>query len=156
LEFWAHRHLTTLLQKIDHLRAEGKSTFLSWKKIKNMISEMHWKVASFLIKNYDTIMYPDFRTSQMVRKGKALSRSTRRLMNMFSFYKFKEKLLYKCQTYGKKLLIVDESYTSCTCGVCGEITRNAEEIYECNYCGLVIDRDAIASRNILIKNLTLR
>ena len=152
----AHRHLTTLLQKIDRLRSEGKSTFLSWKKIKNMISEMHWKVASFLIANYDTIMYPDFRTSQMVRKGKPLSRSTRRLMNMFSFYKFKEKLLYKCQTYGKKLLIVDESYTSCTCGVCGKITRNAEEIYECNYCGLVIDRDAIASRNILIKNLTLR
>ena len=152
----ANRRLVTLLKTIDHQVSKGKKTYLLWKKIKNMISELHWKTASFLAKNYDTILLPDFRVGQMVRKGKSLSRSTRRLMNMFSFYKFKTKLQYKCDTYGKKLLIVNESYTSCTCGVCGEITRNSDEIYKCNHCGLVIDRDVIASRNILIKNSTLR
>ena len=127
------------------------------KKIKNLISELHWKVSSFLVKNYDTILLPDFRISQMVRKGKPLGKMTKRLLCMFSFYKFKEKLQYKCSTYGKKLLIVDESYTSCTCGVCGEINRmGGKEIYLCQSCGLEIDRDVTGARNILIKNTTLR
>ena len=149
----AQRRLITLLKKVDKVE---KSYFL-WKKIKNLISELHWKVSSFLIENYDTIMLPDFRISQMVKKGKPLGKMTRRLLCMFSFYKFKEKLQYKCNTYGKKLLIVDESYTSCTCGVCGEINKmGGQEIYHCQFCGLVIDRDVTGARNILIKNSTLR
>lgn len=59
--------------------------------------------------------------------------------------------------YGKKLLIVEESYTSCTCGVCGEINRiGGKEIYLCKKCGLEIVRDVTGAKNILIKNLTLR
>ncbi len=148
----AQKELISLLKRVDKL----EKPYLLWKKIKNLISELHWKVSSFLVENYDIIMLPDFRVSQMVKKGKSLSKMTRRLLNMFSFYKFKEKLQYKCDTYGKKLLIVDESYTSCTCGVCGKITRMSDEIYLCQFCGLEIDRDVMASRNILIKNTTLR
>ena len=78
-------------------------------------------------------------------------------MCMFSFYSFKEKLKYKCSMYNKKLIIVDESYTSCTCGRCGKIndTKGAE-IFHCTSCGLVVDRDATGSRNIFIKNSRLR
>jgi len=149
----AQKKLISLLKKVN----KAEKPYLLWKKIKNLISELHWKVSSFLVENYDTILLPDFRISQMVRKGKKLGKMTRRLLNMFSFYKFKEKLQYKCSTYGKKLLIVDESYTSCTCGVCGEINKmGGNETYLCQSCGLEIDRDVIASRNILIKNSTLR
>ena len=149
----AQRKLSSLLKEVD----KTEKPYLLWKKIKNLISEIHWKVSSFLVKNYDTILLPDFRISQMVRKGKKLGKMTRRLLNMFSFYKFKEKLQYKCSTYGKKLLIVDESFTSCTCGVCGEINRmGGNEVYLCQKCGLEIDRDVTGARNILIKNSTLR
>jgi transposase len=59
--------------------------------------------------------------------------------------------------YGKKLIIVDESYTSCTCGVCGIINNTkGKEVFDCSNCLLSIDRDATGSRNILIKNTTLR
>ena len=149
----AQKKLISLLKRVD----KTEKPYLLWKKIKNLISELHWKVSSFLVENYDTILLPDFRVSQMVGKKKRLGKMTRRLLNMFSFYKFKKKLQYKCSTYGKKLLIVDESYTSCTCGVCGEINKmGGQEIYLCQSCGLEIDRDVIASRNILIKNTTLR
>ena len=149
----AQKKLISLLKRVDNL----EKSYLLWKRIKNLISELHWKVSSFLVENYDTILLPDFRVSQMVGKKKRLGKMTRRLLNMFSFYKFKEKLQYKCSTYGKKLLIVDESYTSCTCGVCGKINKmGGNEIYLCSSCGLEIDRDVIASRNILIKNSTLR
>jgi len=149
----SHKKLISLLKRVDKV----EKPYLLWKKIKNLISELHWKVSSFLVENYDTILLPDFRISQMVRKGKPLGKMTKRLLCMFSFYKFKEKLQYKCSTYGKKLLIVDESYTSCTCGVCGEINKmGGEEIYLCQSCGLEIDRDVTGARNILIKNSTLR
>ena len=149
----AQKRLISLLKRVDKI----EKPYLLWKKIKNLISELHWKVSSFLVENYDTILLPDFRTSQMVKRGKPLGKLTRRLLNMFSFYKFKEKLQYKCDMYGKKLLIVDESYTSCTCGVCGEINKmGGKEIYLCQSCGLEIDRDVTGARNILIKNSTLR
>lgn len=148
----ASLELTQLLYQID----KSEHSYLEWKKIKNMINELHWKTISFLIENYDTILLPDFRVSQMLRKGK-LSRMTKRLMCMFSFHKFREKLTYKCEMYGKKLIIVDESYTSCTCGVCGIINNTkGKEVFDCSNCLLSIDRDATGSRNILIKNTTLR
>lgn len=149
----AQKKLISLLKRVDKV----EKPYLLWQKIKNLISELHWKVSSFLVENYDTILLPDFRVSQMVRKGKPLGKMTKRLLCMFSFYKFKTKLQYKCDTYGKKLLIVDESFTSCTCGVCGKINRmDGKEIYLCRFCGLEIDRDVTGSRNILIKNSTLR
>lgn len=147
----ACKELTSLLYEVD----EYPSNKL-WKRIKNMVSELHWKCISFLMKHYDIILLPDFRVSQMIR-GKKLTRITKRLLSMFSFHSFKEKLKYKCQSYGKRLIIVDESYTSCTCGRCFEINKvGSNEVYNCSYCDLEIDRDVSGARNIMIKNLSLR
>ena len=150
----SHVELTKLLVEIDKTEIYKDRSIL-WRKAKNLVSELHWKTISFLVENYDIILLPDFRVSQMV-KGKKLARITKRLMMMFSFHSFKEKLKYKCSMYNKKLIIVDESYTSCTCGRCGNIKRTNLEVYSCDDCGLVIDRDATGSRNIFIKNSRLR
>jgi len=150
----AHIELTKLLVEIDKTEIYKDKSIL-WRKVKNLVCELHWKTISFLIENYDIILLPDFRVSQMV-KGKKLARITKRLLMMFSFHSFKEKLKYKCSMYNKKLIIVDESYTSCTCGRCGNIKRTKLEVYSCDECGLVIDRDATGSRNIFIKNSRLR
>lgn len=148
----ASLELTRLLLEID----KKENPYLLWKKVKNLVSELHWKTIAFLVDNYDTIILPDFRVSQMI-KGRKLARITKRLMCMFSFHSFKKKLKYKCDIYGKKLIIVDESYTSCTCGVCGTINNTkGKELFSCVSCGLEIDRDVTGSRNILIKNITLR
>lgn len=152
----AQYELVNLLHSIDVYNSQGIDTYLLWKKIKNMINELHWKTIDFLIKNYDIIILPEFRTSQMLRK-KNLSKITKRLMTMFSFYAFKQKLIYKCNTYNKKLIIVDESYTSCTCGNCGHINNvKGKEVFNCKKCKLVLDRDINGSRNIFIKNSRLR
>ena len=150
----AHIELTELLVEIDKTEISKDKSIL-WRKAKNLVAELHWKTISFLVENYDIILLPDFRVSQMI-KGKKLARITKRLMQMFSFCSFKEKLKYKCSMYNKKLIIVDESYTSCTCGRCGNIKRTKLEVYSCDECGLVIDRDATGSRNIFIKNTRLR
>lgn len=144
------RVLTRYLYDVDKRPSSKK-----WRRIKNMVSELHWKTISYLIENYDYIILPDFRVSQMIR-GKKLGRMTKRLMCMFSFYSFKEKLKNKCSVYGKKLFIVDESYTSCTCTNCFVINKiGSNEVYRCVECGYENDRDVCGSRNILIKNLRL-
>lgn len=148
----ASKELISLLLGIDKL----DNPYFQWKKVRNMVDDLHWKTISFLMENYDTILLPDFRIAGMVRKRK-LGRMTKRLLYMFSYHRFKEKLKYKCEEYGKRLVIVDESYTSCTCGVCGTIVdTKGKEVFECPKCGLVIDRDATGARNILLKNITLR
>jgi IS605 OrfB family transposase len=147
---------------IEEKRCKGgikelkEKKYLLWLKIKNMVKELHWKTIKYLTDNYDTILLPDFRVSQMVRK-KDISRSTKRMLCMYSFHSFKEKLKYKCDVKNVKLVIVDESFTSKTCGFCGCLndTRGAEYL-KCIRCKKEMDRDESGSRNILLKNLSRR
>jgi len=151
----ANNEILNLFHTIDKCQNK-KEKFLLWKKVKNMISELHWKTISFLIENYDTILLPEFKVSEMVKKKK-LSRSTKRMMMMFSFFSFKQKLKWKCDLYGKKLIIVDESYTSCTCTNCGTINKTeGKETLKCYSCEFTVDRDVAGARNILIKNVILK
>ena len=148
----ASKELSELLYTVDKIENK-RDRLLLWRKIKNLVNELHWKTLSFLIKNYDIILLPDFRTSEMVKKKK-LSRMTKRLMLMFSFHRFKQKLSWKCNVHNKKLIIVDESFTSCTCTNCGIINNTkGKENLKCIKCNLEIDRDVAGSRNILIKTL---
>ena len=88
-------------------------------------------------------------------RGKKLSKRTKRQMQAFSFYKFKEKLAFQCQKYGSHLVLVDEDYTSKTCGACGNIKLDlgGNKTFTCDSCGVVLDRDENGARNILLKNL---
>ncbi len=154
----ASKIITEKLLCIDRLEkkeSSGTEKLLLWRKIKDMVSEMHNKSISFLVSNYDTIILPEFRTQSMM-KSKTLLKIVKRIMGMFSFYKFKEKLKWKASVLGKKVIIVDESYTSKTCGNCGVLNYNlgSSETFECK-CGFCVDRDVNGARNILIKN-TLR
>ena len=150
----ASQELSAMLLYVDTIE-ERKKKLKIWRKIKNRVSELHWKTIRFLVDNYDTIFLPDFRVSEMLR-GKRLGRMTKRLLCMFSFYSFKERLQYKCDVYNRKLIIVDESYTSKTCGCCGVLNDvGSSEVYTCSSCGSVFDRDVNGSRNILIKNIHL-
>lgn len=164
----ANRYLLKKLEEIDRINSlltqiRGKTVgYLKrikrklWRQVKNKIDELHWKTIRFLTRNYDVIMLPDFRVSEMLRKKK-LGHKTKRMLSMFSFYKFKERLIYKCKVNEKRLIIVGEEYTSCTCGKCGKIRKvKGEEIYKCEKCGVKIDRDVNGSRNILIKNIGIR
>ena len=86
-------------------------------------------------------------------KGK-LPKRIKRLLYLFSYYKFKEKIQFKCKEYGTNIVIVDESYTSKTCTKCGNLhkTLGSNKTYNCKKCNMVIDRDVNGARNILLKN----
>jgi putative transposase len=125
-------------------------------KVKNVVSDMHWKVANFLCENFETIILPSFETKNMVSKKKELLPYVRRSMLSLCHYKFKEKLICKARERHRNLFIVDESFTSKTCGCCGEQNNNlgGKKVFNCQKCGTIMDRDLNGARNILLKFLS--
>ena len=85
-----------------------------------------------------------------------LGKKDSRTMNTLSFFEFKQRLKFKCEERGVKLLIVNEAYTSKTCTRCGNVktfmkrTRENRD-YQCNECGLLLDSDLVGARNIYLK-----
>lgn len=136
-----------------------------YKKCSNEVLNLHNNLGSFLTKNYKTILLPNFPVSKLIRKirkesndsNRVLNTRTAHMMQSLSFYKFKTKLQSLCEKRGNILYIVDESYTSKTCGRCGNLNNKlgGNKIYKCTNCNLVIDRDINGARNILLKHTVL-
>jgi putative transposase len=141
----------SLLDKYGYKRKWKRRKARLYYQIQNLKNELHWKSCSYLVKNYENILLPEFAIMSMV-KGK-LPKKIKRLLYLFSYYQFKEKLQFKCKEYGTNIVIVDESYTSKTCTNCGNLhkTLGSNKTYNCKKCNMVIDRDVNGARNILLK-----
>ena len=116
------------------------------------IDELHRQSIAWLVKNYDVIFLPSFDVEQMMGDHPWFNR----WMKSLSHYKFKQRLLHKCEQLNKKLVIVDEHYTTKTCSGCGLLNHNvgASKTFECPHCNLYLDRDVNASINIFMKSIT--
>ena len=125
-----------------------------FKKVKDVVNNMHIHVSRELARGYDTVILPEFGTSKMLSE-KTLCSSTKRMMGALSFYKFKCRLTNECSKYKTDLKIVTEEYTSKTCTCCGNLHNKlgSNKIYNCIKCNLSIDRDINGARNILLKHL---
>jgi len=134
-----------------------KRIFLSRTKVKNIVSDMHWKVCKFLCENFQTIITTNFKIKQMTKKStRNINNRSCRDMYSLSHYLFSERLKYSCKKYDRNLIVASEEYTSKTCGSCGTIDSKlgSNKFYNCKTCGLKIDRDINGARNILLKTLT--
>lgn len=123
-------------------------------RIKNLRSEVHKQVASYLARNYDVIVLPTFETSQMVaKKSRKLHSKTARAMMTWAFYQFSQTLQHLCNRYGSKLVRVTEEYTSKTCTKCGHIHRKlgGNKKFKCPKCGYEIPRDFNGALGIFLK-----
>jgi putative transposase len=134
-----------------------KRCFLLRSKMKNIVNDLHWKTCHFLCSNFKHILLPSYETSNMVNKGiperarKINSKTVRKMLSL-SPYAFKEKLLFKAGCFGCKIEIVNESYTTKTCGGCGELKEmGGLKWYDCKSCGFSLDRDYNGARNIFLK-----
>lgn len=123
-------------------------------KIRNLISELHWKTANFLCKNFDIILLPTFETSDMVLKvkRKITSKSARQMLT-FSHYLFKQRLISKAKELGKLLILVNEAYTSKTASWTGEIKHKLGSSKTITSNGIRLDRDYNGARGILLRAL---
>ena len=64
---------------------------------------------------------------------------------------FVQQLEYKAEDAGAKIVFVNPKNTTKMCSSCGKLTSKelSDRIHECSWCGLIMDRDLNASKNIL-------
>lgn len=170
----------SVLRNKKHIKTKIRRCY---KKIKNVVKELHNKTSLYFVKNYDKILLPKFETQNMIRnkifnkeyfnklnleKGKEeckkeirkvykqrkLNGRVKFVLNNLSHYKFKMHLLNKCKEYGSELIEVTEEYTSKTCTNCGIQSMNySKDRIKECVCGCKMDRDINGARNIMIKNI---
>lgn len=148
---------TTLRHKARY-RMRRALRKMQW-RVRNLIDECHKKVVHFLCANYSVVLVPSFETQGMVMRNlRKINSKTARAMVTWAHYRFKQRLLFKRQEFPWcKVAVCDEAYTSKTCGRCGVLNQKlgGSKVFKCASCGLEIDRDAHAARNILLKNASL-
>eukprot|EP00741_Cyanophora_paradoxa_P011453 tig00020556_g11064.t1 len=107
-------------------------------------------IARFLVENFDYIIIPEFRTSEMVRrKGRILGPAAARQLLYCRHYEFRC-ILQQAALHRPEctVLLVSEHYTSKTCGACGclHTELGADETFRCPSCPAEMDRDLQAAR----------
>ncbi|AGY57408.1 RNA-guided endonuclease InsQ/TnpB family protein [Gloeobacter kilaueensis] len=104
------------------------------------------KLAYRLISRYDRIALEDLRITNMVR-NRHLSKS---ILDAGWGY-FTQRLAHSAASANRVVSLVSPAYTSKTCSCCGAVFEHltlAQRWVECS-CGLSMDRDENAARNIL-------
>lgn len=139
-------------------KALQKCTTKLNRKMSNRITDLHWKSINYLVnENTTNIIIGKWSTKCCVsnKKKQVISKKVKRTMMLIRFYDFLQKLKYKCECHKITLHIINESYTSKLCSMCGNENKKlgGSKIYKCDKCMLVIDRDLNGCRNILMKNM---
>lgn len=125
-------------------------------KIRDLVDELHKKVACYLTQHYGVIFLPTFETSQMVnRSRRRIGSKTARAMLTWSHYRFKQTLKHQATQRGCIVVDVTEENTSRTCSKCGHIHRRlgGSKVFRCPNCGHLIKRDYNGAFNIMLKAL---
>lgn len=118
----------------------------------NIIDECHWRTILDVLKCNDMIFYGDIKSHDIVKKSS--NASLNRSINDLKLYQFKERLMYKASVANKKVVLVNEAYTTQTCSSCGYMYKpRCSEVYSCSNCSRRMGRDINASKNILMKGI---
>ena len=116
-------------------------------KIANQRKDYLHKISTELVNQYDVIKIEDLKASNMIKNHKL----ARAIANQ-SWRELRLMLEYKCEWYGKDLVIVNPYKTSQICSSCGyddgKHTLDVRE-WACHNCGTKQDRDINAAKNIL-------
>lgn len=138
-------------------RSYRKAKFRLVERITNLVTELHYKTANFLCKNFDIIILPDFETSKMAQRGrrKIRSRTVRSMMSL-SFYKFRLRLEHVAFRLGKTIVINSEEYTSKTHPETGVIDPKlgSKKLIKLRS-GSSADRDIVGAFNLMLKTLVV-
>lgn len=130
-----------------------------YRKVANIQNDLLQKFTTKLVNNYDQIVIEDLAVKQMMMTHVASKGMQRSL-----FSRFRQILTYKCNWYGKELILADKTYPSTQrCAACGYVKKGDEKItlqgnkkhgtkhneYVCYECGYKNDRDENAVLNLL-------
>ena len=122
-------------------------------KIKNLVTDSHRQISLWLCQNYNIILIPKMNFHNF----KKMTKRTKTKMALWNHCSFVDKLIDKSKEFKNcSVRVVQEDYTSKTCGNCGFIKEDLgrARTFNCNKCLVSMDRDTCGSRNILLKYVT--
>lgn len=117
-------------------------------EIVRLARENHWAIA---IEQLDGLR-------ERYRRDAGWGRDYRAKMNSWAYYEFMRQVKYKAAWNGVEIVLIPPANTSRQCSRCNldYTIEMGNRTIECYYCGLVMDRDENAARNILAKGRALR
>ena len=118
-------------------------------KIANQRKDMLHKVSTQLINENQVIVIEDLKVSNMIKNHK-LAKS----IADASWSEFRTMLKYKAKWCGREIIIAPSNYASSQlCSNCGNKSSQTKDLscrtYICPVCGMIMDRDINASKNLL-------
>ncbi|MGI0080138.1 MAG: RNA-guided endonuclease InsQ/TnpB family protein [Nitrososphaerales archaeon] len=118
----------------------------SWRKVRRQRDDFSHKLSFKLAKENDTIVFEDLKIQNMVKNHNLASA----IMDS-TWGKLRQLTAYKAERRGGRVILVNSSGTSQKCSGCGEVVPKSlsERVHRCLRCGLTLDRDINAARNIL-------
>ncbi|MBR6870674.1 MAG: transposase [Candidatus Methanomethylophilaceae archaeon] len=110
--------------------------------------EMH-KRSTEVVETYSMIALEDIDVKEMIEHYH--TRAGRRSQSTAAWRTFVEMIEYKADESGVQVVFVNPMYTSQVCSACRSFVHKGlgVRVHECPICGLVLDRDVNAARNIL-------
>ncbi len=118
----------------------------AWRKVRRQRDDFAHKLTDRLTKANQIIIFEDLNVKNMVKNHSLASA----IMDS-AWGKLRELTAYKAERRGGRVFLVNPSGTSQKCSGCGENVPKglSTRTHRCPRCGLIIDRDVNAARNIL-------
>ncbi len=113
--------------------------------IRRQRRDFHHKTALTLVRQYDTIYLEDLQVANMAR-----NRHLSKRISDAGWAQFRSILDGKAVYAGRRVVAVPPAYTSQDCSGCGARVQKSLSVrtHICPSCGLVLDRDENAARNM--------
>ena len=120
-----------------------------YEKITNQRQDFLHKLSHYIINENQVIVIEDLKVSNMLKNHKLA-----KAISETSWFEFRRQLEYKSKWYGRKLIIAPSNYASSQlCSHCGNKSSQTKDLscrtYKCPVCGMIMDRDLNASKNLL-------
>jgi putative transposase len=130
-------------------RAKAKAKVArAHRKVRDARRDFLHKASTKLVQEHDVIAIEDLAVKNMVR-----NRRLARAIADCGWGEFRRQLEYKCQRYGRELVVADRWYPSSkTCSACGHLLAGlslSTRHWTCPSCRARHDRDINAAQNIL-------
>lgn len=147
-----HRRLSKTQKQSANRRKARQKLGKAYLKMQRQREDFARKTANALVTSHDLIAFEDLKIANMV-KNHALAKS----ISDAAWGRFLHWVTYYGAIQTVPIVAVSPHWTSQQCCGCGQLVKKSlsERTHRCLQCGLVLDRDENAARNILQKALRL-